>query len=294
MIIRVAHESHFTTISNATLQESKLSACALGMLCYLLSHSKDWQVRRGDIAKRFDTSKRTVSRWLAELRQAGYAHTTATRDEKGRLTGTTCIITELPHMAPRQAQPSCQNTEPRRNGNLRKKDGSAIPVGSAEPVPVAKPKRKKESARKYDFDDFTQETAAESAAWYYEHMQRLGRITAASQNRSATVKRWEQQFLELRRALGASKMKEFGRALSWALSGGDLFWWQGGQGRCDAPSAWLKKIRGEERTRAENLIDKHQYHLARKNDYEQQRRHARRYLPAGQAEVNNNMRILFN
>lgn len=102
-----------------------------------------------------------------------------------------------------------------------------------------------------------EEWAVEAAIWYYDLMIFFDLISAKTSNRAATLKRWQRQWQQVGRILGEKRLHAFGDALKWAIRTGEHFWWTGPQGRCESPGAWLKLIRGEERTRAEALIDKY-------------------------------------
>jgi predicted transcriptional regulator len=83
-IIRIHKENNFAVLSNALLQDERLSAAATGCIAYLLSKPNDWQLRREDIMRRFDCGKDKAQSMLRELEQAGYLVRETTRDDQGR------------------------------------------------------------------------------------------------------------------------------------------------------------------------------------------------------------------
>ena len=73
MIFRVAaNEKNFTVIPNAVLRNKDLSAEALGLLCYLLSHKPEWTTTGKHLSHHFKVGSQKMTRLTKELEQAGY------------------------------------------------------------------------------------------------------------------------------------------------------------------------------------------------------------------------------
>lgn len=73
-VFRCPHDSEhpFTIIANSLLRDAYLSFEALGLLCYLLSHSSKWRTRRSVICKERGIGKDKLKRLFDELITKGY------------------------------------------------------------------------------------------------------------------------------------------------------------------------------------------------------------------------------
>lgn len=72
MIIRSAKQSRFTVVPNAVIDDERLSAAALGIVCYLLSKPDDWSIHVAQLGKRFNVGRAGLRSIMTELRTAGY------------------------------------------------------------------------------------------------------------------------------------------------------------------------------------------------------------------------------
>lgn len=72
MIIRSKHTANFTTVPNGLVNDSRLSAEAVGVALYLLSKPPEWVVRLRDLQGRFQCGRDRVRRIIQELERAGY------------------------------------------------------------------------------------------------------------------------------------------------------------------------------------------------------------------------------
>lgn len=97
MIIRIQkHDNPFVQIDKRPLSDERLSWKARGLLAYLLSKPDKWEVNISDLVNRSQKDGReSVQAGLKELRALGYADLVTTR-EKGKLTGKSWVIRELP------------------------------------------------------------------------------------------------------------------------------------------------------------------------------------------------------
>jgi hypothetical protein len=69
----VRHARDFVQVANCTAQDSRLSWEARGLLLYLLSLPKDWNIRVSHLQKQGGAGRDAVRRILHELQQFGYA-----------------------------------------------------------------------------------------------------------------------------------------------------------------------------------------------------------------------------
>ncbi|MDF2621769.1 MAG: hypothetical protein K0S00_4428 [Xanthobacteraceae bacterium] len=80
MIIRRRYNRNFTVLPNAVLDDERLSAEAMGVLCYLRSRPGDWNVELAHLSERFKIGRDKTQRVVAELVDAGWIKRERTRD----------------------------------------------------------------------------------------------------------------------------------------------------------------------------------------------------------------------
>ena len=97
-ILRVANRKQFAVISNVTLQDTRLSWKARGVLAYLLSLPDDWVIIVEDLVSRAPDGVDSLRAGLKELEKFGYISKRRTRDEAGKITGTEWFVHEEPQM----------------------------------------------------------------------------------------------------------------------------------------------------------------------------------------------------
>src|ERR1700687_1181971 len=88
-IHRVNFENHFTILHNSAAENPRLSWGAKGLLWYLLSRPKNWNVKVHHLAKIYcgelrGNGKEAIWSLLNELKSEGYLQYTKSRDAKGR------------------------------------------------------------------------------------------------------------------------------------------------------------------------------------------------------------------
>ncbi|MDD7805755.1 MAG: hypothetical protein PUP46_09415 [Endozoicomonas sp. (ex Botrylloides leachii)] len=71
-IVNVSIESGFTQIPNETARDTNLSFQARGLLLYIRSLPHDWKIKPNQIAKENKINRKTLDKYLKELRDAGY------------------------------------------------------------------------------------------------------------------------------------------------------------------------------------------------------------------------------
>lgn len=95
MIVRIANRVlPFAQISNAVVEDKRLSWRARGILCYLLSKPDGWKANPRDIEKRGPEGRDAVRKAMAELQAAGYAELRTVQRPKGALSGREWVIYE--------------------------------------------------------------------------------------------------------------------------------------------------------------------------------------------------------
>lgn len=92
----IKRENPFAQIDKGLINDARLTWKARGILIYLLSKPDDWRVMLGDIVNRGPDGLTAVISALNELREYGYARLERNRDEKGRITGSTWTVYEIP------------------------------------------------------------------------------------------------------------------------------------------------------------------------------------------------------
>ena len=70
---------------DGTLEDTRLSWAARGLLGYLLAKPDDWMLRIGDLRKRGDLGRDALYKHLKLLQQVGYVQRRLTRDPKGHV-----------------------------------------------------------------------------------------------------------------------------------------------------------------------------------------------------------------
>ncbi|MBS9476222.1 helix-turn-helix domain-containing protein [Ancylobacter radicis] len=80
MIIRRRYNRNFTVLPNTVLDDDRLSAEAMGVLCYLRSRPADWNVELSHLSERFRIGRDKTQRVVAELVDAGWIKRERTRD----------------------------------------------------------------------------------------------------------------------------------------------------------------------------------------------------------------------
>ena len=86
MIIRHNSGENFTVLNNEILQSTNMTFFSKGMLCYLLSLPKTWEINVAQLADRFGEKECRILRAFRELIELGYCMRKPNR-ENGRLRG---------------------------------------------------------------------------------------------------------------------------------------------------------------------------------------------------------------
>lgn len=118
-IIRSARkERDFAILSNALLQDSRLSMRGLGLLVRLLSRPDNWETNSEVLAREFNCGREQMRSVLNELSDAGYMRLSKTQDERGHWSSRWYVFDE-----PETEQPETRSPGP---GNRVLGDPDAI------------------------------------------------------------------------------------------------------------------------------------------------------------------------
>ena len=94
-IIRSQPRTGYTKLPNAVANDDKLSARALGVLCYILTKPPNWRVIPAQLGSRFGMSYNVALTVLRELIGAGYVKRELLRDGR-RIVGTRYLVADDP------------------------------------------------------------------------------------------------------------------------------------------------------------------------------------------------------
>jgi hypothetical protein len=100
VIIRHKHTGSFTVVPNAIFNDDRLSLTAKGLLGYLLSRPRNWEVRHDQLQRKLDIGRKLLSKLLNELREAGYLERDEEqgRDDQNRFTTLNYVVRDIPEL----------------------------------------------------------------------------------------------------------------------------------------------------------------------------------------------------
>ena len=87
MIFKKTYTERFTVQPNSTINDSRISFGARGLLAYLLSKPKDWEVQTADLVNASPAGISAVTTMVNELIEHGYLVKVRTRNSAGVYTG---------------------------------------------------------------------------------------------------------------------------------------------------------------------------------------------------------------
>ena len=170
-IVRISKtdRTDYTMLSNAILQDKTMTYEARGMLCYLLSHPQDWDVRVKDLQQH--CGKARVYRILKDLIEHRYVQRVAVRNDQNQFVEWIYTVSEEQHEAkrddanpsepepltdfPQLAEPQLENGDTYKGitstkEELNKEQLFASPDGNAETV-LAEIAKHPDMQRKLDY-----------------------------------------------------------------------------------------------------------------------------------------------
>jgi len=125
MIIRRKHNSNFTVIGNAPMNDQRLTAEALGLLCYLRSRPDDWTVLPRQLQARFSCGRDRIYRIIKELIETGYIVRRDVRGPGKTWKAPEYLVLDHPDQ-PFPEKPDTANTD-----TLLRTEKNQIPISSA-------------------------------------------------------------------------------------------------------------------------------------------------------------------
>lgn len=98
MIIRQKHKNRFSIVPNRIFEDPRLSFATKGLLAYLLSLPRNWEVRHDQLRRKLRIGRKLLERALRELIAAGYVTRDEQqgRDELNRFTTLHYVVSDTP------------------------------------------------------------------------------------------------------------------------------------------------------------------------------------------------------
>ena len=122
LIIHHNSGGNFTILNNEILQDTNMTFFAKGLLCYLLSLPKDWEVNVAQVADKFGEKECRILRAFRELIDLGYCMRKAYH-ENGRLKGQRYYVSDVAGVfgeidkKPKEPSLFDENTAPPKKGD---------------------------------------------------------------------------------------------------------------------------------------------------------------------------------
>jgi len=115
-VIRIRkHERDFLIVANTTVQDSRLSWEARGLLVYLLSLPSDWQIKVSHLQKQGGAGRDVLRRMLRELQEFGYVsgigRESQERAKRGQFGKTEIQVYETPSLNPFRSEKESPSPE---------------------------------------------------------------------------------------------------------------------------------------------------------------------------------------
>jgi len=106
-IFRKAHnrENPYALISKVILRDRRLSAKAMGLMCYFLSLPDDWEISINELVRHFSDGEKSIRAGIKELVLLGYIEMQQSRGERGRFSATLFLIHEEPTKTTQPLEP---------------------------------------------------------------------------------------------------------------------------------------------------------------------------------------------
>jgi hypothetical protein len=162
MIIRHKHKGRFTVVPNAIFNDDRISLAAKGLLGYLLSRPRNWDVRHDQLQHKFDIGRKLLSTLFMELEKAGYLERDKEqgRDEYNRFTTLNYIVRDIPELAGADV-PAALHPEPQREKNTGiNKEEINTDFNNPFPKPLSTAQGESQQACQDKFTDFGEQARA--------------------------------------------------------------------------------------------------------------------------------------
>lgn len=109
-VIRVEHNSNYTTICNYHLRDKNISLKAKGLLTYMLSLPDDWDYSISGLSKVSKEGIDSIRSAIIELENYGYMYRARVRNDDGTLGGSEYVVREIPMQNfPSKDEPMVEN-----------------------------------------------------------------------------------------------------------------------------------------------------------------------------------------
>src|SRR6266404_2879402 len=139
VIIRHKHTGSFTVVPNAIFNDDRLSLTAKGLLGYLLSRPRNWEVRHDQLQRKLDIGRKLLSKLLNELREAGYLERDEEqgRDDQNRFTTLNYVVRDIPELTAADVPTPLRSEPPHKRDTGNNKE--EIKTESTKPFPKPLP-----------------------------------------------------------------------------------------------------------------------------------------------------------
>jgi hypothetical protein len=94
LILKPKAFENFTVVPNTVLRDQELSLAAVGLYCFMLSHSADFTISIEYLSNAFSNGKDAIRAKIKELETAGYLRRQKVQDPSGKFIGYNYIISE--------------------------------------------------------------------------------------------------------------------------------------------------------------------------------------------------------
>jgi hypothetical protein len=135
MIIRHKHKGQFVIVPNGIFHDPRLSLAAKGLLAYLLSLPKNWEVRHDQLQRKLGIGRKLLDRSFKELVVAGYVTRDESqgRDSHNRFTTLNYVVSDITDRAMPDVSSPARIKPPRERNNGNNKE--EINTDSTKPFP---------------------------------------------------------------------------------------------------------------------------------------------------------------
>lgn len=170
MIQRAEHNDNFTRLTNDLIRDTRLSAEAFRLLCFMLSCSDEWTFSVRGLAFGLNWSERKTKQYVSELKKLGYIEQVLQTDTKGRFLPNLWII----HEEPKTAGHKNRTADKPRDGETARRsdrttgephDGKIAPIRT---INIKERTNSKNEQRKEESERFIRPTLEEVASYCEE------------------------------------------------------------------------------------------------------------------------------
>lgn len=121
MIVRGPRPERYTVVSNAVIEDSRLSFRARGLLIFILSKPDDWRIGYRALAKETHEGDRAIRSALSEIEACGYRVLTPIQDPATGRWRKDSIVYDNPELARRAAETAARRSRKTAGHTERRK-----------------------------------------------------------------------------------------------------------------------------------------------------------------------------